>query len=258
MKINRIPKNKKKNKYPFISVITVVYNNVSHLQKTIESVLAQKYKNYELIIIDGGSTDGTIDLIKKYKKKIDTWVSEKDKGIYDAFNKGMKLARGDYLGFVNSDDILLPNALQILKNYIEKYPEADFFFGAVKKHWGVLHGYRPWKIMFSWGFYSSHSTGFFIKSTSAKKVGKYNLKYKYSSDYDYFYRMIVKKKMKGIGTRKDELFGIFRRGGYSSTISFKDHFKEEIRIRKDNGQSIFILMVIIFYKSIKNFRKLFP
>ena len=256
MKINRISKNRKKNKYPFISIITVVYNNVSHLHKTIESILAQKYKSYELIIIDGGSTDGTIDVIKKYNKKIDKWVSKKDKGIYDAFNKGMKLASGDYLGFVNSDDILLPNALQILNNYIKKYPEADFFFGAVKKHWGVLYGYKPWKIKFSWGFYSSHSTGFFIKSTSAKKVGKYNLKYKYSSDYDYFFRMIVKKKMKGVGTRKDEVFGIFRRGGYSSTISFKDHFKEEIKIRKDNGQSIFILMVIILYKSLKNFRKL--
>ncbi len=168
----------------------------------------------------------------------------------------MKLARGDYIGFVNSDDILLPNALKILKKYIEKNPDTDFFFGAVKKHWGILYGYRPWKIKFSWGFYSSHSTGFFIKLASAKKVGNYNLKYKYSSDYDYFYRMIVKKKLKGIGTKKEELFGIFRRGGYSSTISFKDHFKEEIRIRKDNGQSILILSLIIIYKSIKNFRRL--
>ena len=257
MKINRLRINKKKiNKYPFISIITVVFNNVSHLQKTINSILNQKYKNFELIVIDGGSTDGTLDVIKKNKKKIDIWVSEKDKGIYDAFNKGMKLARGDYIGFVNSDDILLPNALNILKKYIKKYPDTDFFFGAVKKHWGVLYGYRPWKIKFSWGFYSSHSTGFFIKLASAKKVGNYNLKYKYSSDYDFFYRMIVKKKLKGIGTKKEELFGIFRRGGYSSTINFKDHFKEEIRIRKDNGQSILILLLIIIYKSIKNFRKL--
>ena len=257
MKINRLRINKKKiNKYPFISIITVVFNNVSHLQKTINSILNQKYKNFELFVIDGGSTDGTLDVIKKNKKKIDIWVSEKDKGIYDAFNKGMKLARGDYIGFVNSDDILLPNALNILKKYIKKYPDTDFFFGAVKKHWGVLYGYRPWKIKFSWGFYSSHSTGFFIKLASAKKVGNYNLKYKYSSDYDFFYRMIVKKKLKGIGTKKEELFGIFRRGGYSSTINFKDHFKEEIRIRKDNGQSILILLLIIIYKSIKNFRKL--
>ena len=161
------------------------------------------------------------------------------------------------MGFVNSDDILLPNALKILKDYIIKYPEKDFIFGSVKKHWGVLHGYKPWKIYFSWGFYSSHSTGFFIKLKSARKVGFYNLKYKFSSDYDYFFRMIVKKKLDGIGTKKDELFGIFKRGGFSSKISFLDHFKEEIQIRKDNGQSYLTLAIIIFYKSIKNFRRLF-
>ena len=167
MKINKKRSRKLAGKnFPLISIITVVFNNVSHLQKTLNSIYKQKYKNYELIVIDGGSSDGTLQIIKNNKKKIDKWVSEKDKGIYDAFNKGMDLAEGDYIGFVNSDDILLPNALKILKKYIYNYPEIDFFFGAVKKHWGILHGYRPWKIKFSWGFYSSHSTGFFIKLSS--------------------------------------------------------------------------------------------
>ncbi len=252
----KIDKNKHR-KFPLISIITVVFNNASHLQKTLNSIFDQKYQNYELIIIDGGSTDGTLDIIKKNENKIDKWISEKDNGIYDAFNKGMKLAEGDYLGFVNSDDILMIDALEILKEYILRFPQVDFFFGAVKKHWGVLYGYKPWKIRFSWGFYSSHSTGFFIKSKSAKLVGNYNLKYKYSADYDYFYRMIVKKKLKGVGTKKNEVFGIFNRGGYSSTISFKDHFREEIQIRKDNGQSYITLLIIIIYKSIKNFKRLF-
>ena len=258
-KIKRKFKSKKldeKKNFPLISIITVVYNNVSHLQKTLNSIYRQKYDNYELIVIDGGSTDGTLDIIKKNSCKINFWVSEKDKGIYDAFNKGLKKATGDYVGFVNSDDILLPNALRILKQYIYKYPKKDFIFGAVKKHWGVLYGYKPWKIYFSWGFYSSHSTGFFIKLKSAKKVGLYNLKYKFSADYDYFFRMIVKKKLDGVGTKKEEVFGIFNRGGYSSKISFIDHFKEEIQIRKNNGQSYLILAIIILYKSIKNFRRL--
>jgi glycosyltransferase involved in cell wall biosynthesis len=246
----------KVNKPPLISIITVVFNNASHIQKTLDSIYKQHYTNYELIVIDGGSTDGTLEIIKKNKNHINFWISEKDKGIYDAFNKGIKYAKGDYVGFVNSDDILLPKAIKILTKYIILYPEKDFFFGAVKKHWGVLHGYKPWKIFFSWGFYSSHSTGFFIKLKSAKKVGKYNLKYKYSADYDYFFRMIVKKKLKGMATKKEELFGIFRRGGFSSTISFKDHFKEEIRIRKDNGQSFFTLAIIIIYKSLKNIKRL--
>ena len=169
----------------------------------------------------------------------------------------MTFCRGDYIGFVNSDDILLPNALKILSKYIIKFPDLDFFFGTVKKHWGTLHGYKPWKIFFSWGFYTSHSTGFFIKFNSAKKVGFYNLKYKYSSDYDYFFRMIVKKKLRGMATKKKELFGIFNRGGFSSRVKFVDHFKEEIKIRNDNGQSKLILAAIIIYKSIKNFRRLF-
>ena len=125
-------KSKSKKNYPVISIITVVFNNVKHIQKTLNSIYKQKYKNYELIIIDGGSTDGTLKIIKKNSSKIDCWVSDKDNGIYDAFNKGLKLATGDYVGFVNSDDILLPNALSILKKYIIKYPEKDFIFGAVK------------------------------------------------------------------------------------------------------------------------------
>lgn len=251
---NKIKKKKNK-KFPLISIITVVYNNVSHLQKTLNSIYKQKYNNYELIIIDGGSNDGTLKIIKKNLHKIDYWISEKDKGIYDAFNKGLRVASGDYVGFVNSDDILLPNALRILKKYIYKYPKKDFIFGAVKKHWGILHGYKPWKIYFSWGFYSSHSTGFFIKLKSAKKIGLYNLKYKFSADYDYFFRMIVKKKMTGIATTKKEVFGIFRRGGFSSKINFIDHFFEEIKIRIDNGQNKLLVLLIFVYKFFTHFRK---
>ena len=110
-----------------------------------------------------------------------------------------------------------------------------------------MYGYKPWKIRFSWGFYSSHSTGFFIKRDAANKIGKYNLKYKHSSDYDYFYRMIIKHKLKGIGTKKNELFGIFRRGGYSSKISFMERTLEEIQIRIDNGQSRITIILILIY-----------
>ena len=239
-----------------LSIITVVLNGEKYLEETILSVLNQTYKNFEYIIIDGGSKDNSLEIIKKHESQIDYWISEKDKGIYDAFNKGIKLASGDYIGIVNSDDKYLDGAFDLLKKYIDLFPEKDFIFGSVKKHWGLLHGYKPWKIYFSWGFYSSHSTGFFIKRSSAKKVGLYNLKYKYSSDYDFFYRMIVKEKLKGVATKKDEQFGIFRRGGYSSTIDFKDHFFEEIKIRLDNKQNKFLVLLIIMYKFFKHFSKL--
>ena len=241
---------------PLITIITAVLNNEKHLEECILSLHKQKYENYEHIVIDGGSSDNTINIIKKYEDKIDYWCSGKDKGIYDAFNNGMQLAKGDYIGFLNSDDYYSDNTLELLKKYIKEYPKKDFIFGAVKKHWGVLYGYKPYKIYWSWGFYSSHSTGFFIKKDSAKKVGLYNLKYKYSSDYDYFFRMIVKKKLHGVGTKKNELFGTFRRGGYSSSIKFFDHFMEEIQIRLDNGQNKILVLIIFIYKYLKNISKI--
>ena len=243
-------------KKPLITIITAALNSEKYLEESILSLHNQKNENFEHIILDGGSTDKTIDIIKKYENKIDYWCSGKDKGIYDAFNNGMQLAKGDYIGFLNSDDYYSKNTLELLNDYIKNYPEKDFIFGAVKKHWGVLYGYKPYKIHWSWGFYSSHSTGFFIKKESAKKVGLYNLKYKYSSDYDFFFRMIVQKKLQGIGTKKNELFGTFRRGGYSSSIKFFDHFKEEICIRLDNGQNRLLVLIIFIYKYLKNISKI--
>ena len=247
---------KSTNQKPLITIVTSVLNGEQYLEETILSVINQGYKNIEYIIIDGGSTDATIDIIKKYEDSIDFWSSEKDQGIYYGFNKGLLQAGGDMIGFVNSDDILLENAISTLVNYYNKYPKIDFIFGSVKKHWGILHGYKPWKIFFSWGFYTSHSTGFFIKKEAAKIVGAYNTEYKYSSDYDYFYRMIIKKKLKGMATKKNEIFGVFRRGGFSSKIKFVDHFMETIKIRLDNQQNTITVLIIFILKYLKNLKKL--
>ena len=116
------------NQKPLISIITVVRNGEKHLEECIKSVLAQKFKDFEYLVIDGNSSDNTRNIIKRYESKIDFYLSENDQGIYDAFNKGMKYVRGKYFGYVNSDDILNPNALEILSRYINSYPEKDFFF----------------------------------------------------------------------------------------------------------------------------------
>ena len=248
--------NDKTNK-PLISVITCVLNSENFLQECFDSLHRQKYKNYEHIIIDGKSSDNSIKIIKKNEDKISFWVSESDEGIYDAFNKGMKYAKGDVIGFLNSDDVYYSDrTLEYVAEEFSKNDKLDFLFGPVKKHWGLLHGYKPWKIHFTWGFYTSHSTGFFIKSSAAKSVGEYNLKYKYSSDYDYFFRMIVHKKLIGKGVSKEKIFGIFRRGGFSSQVKFLDHFKEEIKIRYDNKQSKILIFLIIVYKSIRHIKKI--
>jgi len=241
---------------PLITIITVVLNDENNIEKTIQSVLGQKYKNIQYIIIDGNSKDKTKNLINKYIDDIDVFISENDKGIYDAFNKGLQRSKGELIGFVNSGDILTYNSLEILFRYFKKFKDKDFFFGAVKKHWGILYGYKRWKINYTWGFYSSHSTGFFIKKDAAKIVGEYNLKYKYSSDYDYFYRMIVKHKLKGIGTKKIELFGIFQRGGFSSNVNFYDHLVECTRIRLDNKQNKIMVLITIIIKYLFNLKRL--
>ena len=139
---------------PLISIITVCRNSEKTIEATILSVLNQTYKNIEYIIIDGNSTDSTKKIIEKYKDKITHYISEKDDGLYYAFNKGIKYVSGEMFGFVNSDDTLTPNAIEILVNYYEKYPSVDFIFGSVKKNWGIIHGYNPWKIHFSCPFVS--------------------------------------------------------------------------------------------------------
>ena len=243
-------------KSPLITIITVVLNDQENIEKTILSILNQNYKNIEYIIIDGKSEDKTIEIIRKHINKIKIFKSENDKGIYDAFNKGLDLASGDLIGFVNSGDTLTKESLNYLVKYYNNFQNVDFFFGAVKKHWGVLYGYKRWKIYFTWGFYSSHSTGFFIKNKAAKLVGKYNLKYKYSADYDYFYRMIIKNKLKGVGTKKNEIFGNFQRGGFSSQIKFFDHLVECTRIRLDNNQNKLMVLFTVIIKFLFNIKRL--
>lgn len=243
-------------KKPLISIITVCLNAEKTIEETILSVVNQSYPNIEYIVIDGDSNDQTKNIIEKYKDKIHHYISKKDEGLYFAFNKGIDLVTGEMFGFVNADDILIPNAIDTLVKYYNSNPDIDFIFGSVKKHWGILHGYKPKKIYYSWGFYSSHSTGFFIKSTSAKQVGYYNTKYKYHADYDYFYRAIVTHKLKGLATKKSEVFGIFRRGGFSSKINFLSRLFEEITIRIDNKQNKFLILLLFIHKFIKNINKI--
>lgn len=237
-----------------ISIITPTLNSEKYLERCIKSIQSQDYNNIEHIIIDGDSNDETKNIIKKYQNNKTIIISEKDDGIWDAMNKGLKIASGDIVGFLNSDDYYYPNAIKTVVKYFNNN-NIDFLFGTTQKY-KLMHGYQPWKIRFSFGFYTSHSVGFFINRERHLKIGFYNTKY-FSADLDFFYKMIVKFKLKGVATKKNEVLGKFQSGGFSSKVNFLDHLKDLNKIRIDNGQNIYYVKLIFFYKIIKNFKKIF-
>ena len=238
-----------------ISVITVTKNSEKFLHQNILSVKSQNYKNFEHIIVDGNSTDKTIKIINSHKKSIKFIKNKNDKGLYHAMNVGIKKSSGDIIGILNSDDIYFKNTLKIVNEYFNKHKDLDFLFGSVYKH-KLLHGFNPWKINFSFGFYSTHSVGFFIKRQAHDKIGLYNLNYKYSADYDLFLRMIKKYRLNGMGTKKKEIFGKFRQGGLSSRIKFLDYLRECNKIRLKNGQNYLLVYLIYLIRCIKGIKKI--
>ena len=231
-----------------ISIITVVKNAENTIEKCIKSILNQNYKNVQYIIIDGNSTDNTKKIIEKYRNKVSLIISEDDNGIWDAMNKGIKLAEGEILGFINADDFYYENSLKIVNKYFSE-ENIDFLFGTVKKY-KLMHGYNPSIIKWSFGFYTSHSVGFFIKTQKHKDVGFYNTKY-LSADLDFFYKMIVNFKLKGKSTKKEEILGEFGKGGFSSKINYLQHLKDLNQIRIDNKQNKHFVYFLYFVKIIK-------
>jgi len=158
----------KKNLYsrPLISIIIATYNSEKYLEQCLNSIFKQNYKNYEIIVIDNKSTDKTLKILKKYEKSIDIWISEPDKGIFHAMNKGIKISKGKIISILNSDDYYNQNALKIIVKYFNYNPNIDFVFGTVKKN-KVFSGYKPNKIRWKFNIYPSHSAGFFIKKKNS-------------------------------------------------------------------------------------------
>lgn len=164
---------------PIICVIIVVYNRAHVLEDCILSVIRQRYDNVELLIIDGGSTDGTLDIIRKYDHCIDYWLSEKDDGIYFAMNKGVELASGDWLYFLGSDDVML-DCLYNVANHLND--DRTVYYGDVylpKAHAIAYHKFTSDKLMRK---NIPHQATFYPKSVFSKY--KYNLKYISSADHE--------------------------------------------------------------------------
>ena len=185
-----------------ISIITVSFNSASTIKDTLKSVISQDYKNIEYIIIDGGSTDGTLDIIDQYKNNIKTIVSEPDKGIYDAMNKGIELSSGDVVGILNSDDIYENNKVLSLVNDAFTI-NVDAVYGDIEyvDRLNLKKRLRLWKAgefksnSFKWGWMPPHP-GFFIKKSKYNEFGTYQLDLGSSADYELMLRMIAKRKIK--------------------------------------------------------------
>lgn len=180
---------------PRLSIITIVYNNVHDIERTLLSVLGQTYPNIEYIVIDGASTDGTLDILRKYESSLGKLVSEKDKGIYDAMNKGLELAQGDYVLFMNSGDEIY--AADTVGKVFASEPDGDIYYGETEmfdENWNSL-GQRRHKAPdnFSWkdfryGMSISHQAIYIRKSLTEP----YDLHYKLSSDIDWILKAAKK------------------------------------------------------------------
>lgn len=180
---------------PKLSVITIVYNNVRDIERTMLSVLNQSYPNIEYVVVDGASNDGTKEVIAKYTDRISRFISEKDKGIYDAMNKGLALATGDYVLFMNSGDEIY--STDTVKQVFNSHPNADIYYGETEMfddNWTSLGQRRHqapesfnWR-SFKYGMNISHQAIYIKKSITQP----YDLQYKYSADIDWIIKAAKK------------------------------------------------------------------
>lgn len=240
-----------------ISIITVCYNSEATIRDTIESVLSQDYSDIEYIIVDGASKDGTMAIVNEYKDRIAKIVSEPDKGIYDAMNKGVSLATGDVVGILNSDDYYeTSNVIEDVVQHFEQAPNSELVFGDVvfvqpENLQRVVRFYRSghfkaWKLRFGW---MPPHPATFIRKRAYERVGMYSLEYKISADFEMFVRLLLVYKL--TFSKVDKVLVRMRAGGVS-TSGVKSSIRlnsEIVRACRDNDvytNLVFVLSKIPF------------
>lgn len=222
------------------SIITISYNSSKTIEQTINSVINQSYKNFEYIIIDGGSTDGTVEIIEKYKSAVNIFISEKDYGIYDAMNKGIKLATGDWVGIINSDDFYELNIFEKINNEIENNINFEIIHGNLnivdlssKFVIEIKPSDKLSDINFTMNMF--HPT-VFVKRSLYEKERLFDLNFKLSSDWDllkFFFNNGYKFHY------LDLTIANFRQGGAGSGFK-KIHLIERFKIRHKHFKIYFI------------------
>lgn len=225
-----------------ISIITVSYNSKKTIKETIESVLSQTYPNIEYIMIDGSSTDGTIDIIKSFRNKIHKFISEPDNGIYNAMNKGFKLATGDIVGILNSDDFFYNSTVIEKVAHVFLTAGIDVVYGDVQfvdpKNINKIVRYYSSKSFnpqkFKNGFMPAHPS-FYAKRELFEKLGYYKENYQIAADYELLIRFLYKNKLKS--KYLEMPFVSMRTGGISNKSLMSNYIlnKEIIRACRENG-----------------------
>jgi glycosyltransferase involved in cell wall biosynthesis len=204
--------------FPLVTVVTAVFNGESYIGECLESVLNQDYPNIEHIILDGGSSDGTLDVLRRYDNKVAFWKSELDNGVYDAWNKSLDLANGEWIAFLGSDDIYLPSAISTYVNLARQNPEAEFLSSRAKLDhptgYSPIFG-GPW----SWPrFCTAMSTihvGTMHHRSLFERLGRFNSTYRIAGDYDFMLR--ARDTLKAAFT--PEVTVVMRAGGLSDSTA---------------------------------------
>jgi len=181
---------------PKISIVTPSYNQAAYIERTIKSIIDQDYPNTEHIIIDGGSTDGTQDILKQYSSHLTHWVSEKDDGQTHAINKGLRIATGDLLAYQNSDDIYLPGAFKSVADACKSHPDCGIFSGDVKiidannMDIDEIRLIKPRRFLQVFSGPQIHNQAAFWTRETQNKIGLFDESYTFDMDYEYFSRIL--------------------------------------------------------------------
>lgn len=224
-----------------VSIITSCYNRVRTIRSAIESVLSQDYEDIEYIIVDGASEDGTMDIVNEYRNRIAKIISERDHGMYEAINKGIRIAQGDVIGLIHSDDFFYDN--HVVSRIVKKMKEtgADFLYGnglfvnpedtgKVVRNW-VGGSYRTWKVRHGW--LPLHPTCY-IRREVMNKRGLYNETYKIAADSDLLFRYLLGGDI--TVAYLNEYMVRMRMGGISTDSARRKHmWHEDVRMYQSHG-----------------------
>ena len=231
-----------------ISIITVTYNSEATLEDTIKSVIGQEYPDLEYIIVDGLSQDGTMDIVRKYQEHIQVVISEKDRGISDAFNKGIQAATGEIIGIINSDDMLTPGALKALAEHLED--DTEVAYGKAYRLYadGSVRDYLPRNLkIFTYKMPLVHPATF-VKKAAYEQYGIFNVDYHYCMDRAVLYKMYqCGAKFQYI----DEYFAYYRMGGMSENHYWDGTLKEGEKISVAFGMNPVKARIITWYKKMR-------